>query len=423
MQIREGIEISDKDAELYDEYIEKSAYYNRAQMAAKLGLNSAYGALCNKYFRFFDLRLGSSTTGSGQEILKHQCAQVNKLLVDDYNMYGKATIGGDTDSSYFHTFADNVRDATIIGDHVGKLVNQSFPKFMRDSFFCTDGFDSIIETDREIIGKSSIFVKKKMYLIHVVNDEGKKCDKVKTMGVSLKKTTLPKEFQKQLTVYVDRILKKHPWDAIAKDIVDYKTELTQVDNILRIGLPKGVKNVEKYTNDYKTELKAIDDKINQYQTCRSFEKKEGKEEHWMARLPGHVSASIHWNLALDEINDLDSMKIESGTKLKVYYLKQKYYERFTSIAIPTDMTKVPKWFADEYVNKIDIDAQLYRLIDKSIESILGAIGRPVPTGNSLLRDELLKVDRDGAPLIKKFKKQKYVETEEQLDHIDDLLSF
>lgn len=385
-------------------------------------------------------------------------------------------------STYFKTFEDNEEDATETGDRIGKEVNDSFPDFMRQNFFCNPEYDTLIETDREVIGSSSIFVKKKNYIIKVVNMEGKKCNKLKAMGISLKKTTLPREFQDKLGTYVERILDKEHWDDIARDIVEYKTELSHIDNILRIGLPKGVKGVDKYTRQYNEEVHYSKIRENVGSTSKEypltkedskkpiwahkilefvnpckkklnwkFEKESQSEQDfitwrdhhidncpecskkreidsnvlWKARLPGHVSASIHWNKCLELYNDKNSIQIISGTKVKTYYLKQKFYNRFTSIAIPTDTTNIPEWLKEHYKEWIDIDAQLYRLIDKSLEAILEAIGKVVPTRQELMVNDLITFDEvtNIEPKIQKPKKVKNEISDEQNDLINDLLSF
>jgi len=357
-------EAVEKDSKEYKELIAKSQYYDRIQQVMKLQLNSAYGSLCNKYFKFNDLRLGASTTATGQVLLKHQTAKVNELLTGKYDMNGDAIIYGDTDSSYFKTFTKTIEDATKVGDLIGKKVNESFPEFMRDAFLCTDSCDKIVETDRELIGSSGIFMKKKMYIVHVVNDEGKKCDKMKAMGIALKKSTLPKEYQVKLSKFVENLLKGQDWDDLSQEIVDYK-ELVSESHISRIGLPIGVKNMVKYTDLYE---------------------KVGHK----AKLPGHVAASVHWNIAREMNHDNTSMKITTGTKIRVYYLKQTFFNKFKSIAIPTDATEIPEWFIADYLPIIDVDAQLYRLIDKPLEAILSAIGKEVPTKQELLNSSLVE---------------------------------
>jgi len=371
---------------------QKAAYYDRLQYVYKIKLNSLYGALNNAYFRFYDLRMGESTTGTGRMILVHQCAKACELLDGEYTLPdikrykltdgtyvgldtkkahdGRIHFGysdkwsvvyGDTDSSYFVTHAENEEQSVLIADKVGQLISDSFPEYMRETFLCNPGFDDIILTGREIVSDRGIFVDKKRYILHVTDNEGEKVDKLKVMGVDTKKTTLPVAVSKRLNSFVERFLKGEEWDVIAQDIVDYKDELENADDVMTIGLPKGVKNVEKYTKDL--EIYGVGQ-----------------------RLPGHVAASIHYNLNLEKHNDKESMPIISGMKIKVFYLKQKV-GRFKSIALPTDLEVVPQWFLDEFA--VDIDAHIERLVDKPLGNIIKAIGKDVPSKQTMIIDSLL----------------------------------
>lgn len=340
---------------------EKSAYYDRLQYVYKIKLNSLYGALNNRFFRYYDLRMGESTTGTGRMILRHMCSMVGKLLDDQYDLHAPSVIYGDTDSVYFETHAQNKEDAILIADSVSKKTNETFDDFMRDTFLCTEGFDTIIKAGREVVADRGIFVDKKRYVLHVVDNEGVATDKLKVMGLDTKKTTLPPEVSKCLNRFVERLLKGEDWDVIATDIVQYKEDLMNTNELMSIGLPKGVKRVEYYTEQ---------DKI--YGTG--------------ARLPGHVAASIFYNQCLETYNDKDSLPITSGMKIKVFYLTQTY-GRFKSIAIPTDAQHVPEWFSEHFeVNK---DMHLERLVDKPLNNIIKAIGKETPSKQSLMVDELL----------------------------------
>jgi len=366
---------------------EKSNYYDRIQMVNKLALNSAYGALCNEYFRFYDLRLGSSTTATGQELLKHQTAEVNRLLTGEYDMEGDSIIYGDTDSTYFKTYAKSEEEALKIGDDIGAKVNASFPAFMRKTFLCTDGFDNIIATDREVIASSGIFVGKKLYTMRVIDLEGKKVDKLKTMGLSLKKTTLSKEIQKKLSDIVLKILLYKDWNIINKEICDFRKELKHSNDILRIGLPIGVKKIEEYTKKYNDGLKFTKETDKFFDTSEVEKKSD-------TNLPGHIAASLHWNLARNEYKDFESMEIVSGTKIKVYYLKSLYYNnKFKSIAIPVDIGTIPNWFIKYYKDDIDIDAQMDRLIYKPLKNIFDAIHRIIPTESDEQLNELTDMEQ------------------------------
>lgn len=363
-----------------------AGYYDRLQYVYKIKLNSLYGALTNRHFKFYDLRMGESTTGTGRMILVHQCAEACKVLDNQYmtpdikrheshsnggvqvvrDHYGYSdkwsVLYGDTDSTYFKIPADNREDAIRIADEVGEKVNQSFQKFMQETFLCTPEFDNIIAAGREVVSDRGIFVDKKRYILHIIDNEGEAVDKLKVMGLDTKKTTLPKVVSKCLNHFIERLLKGESWDDIKVDIVEYKEDLMN-SHILDIGLPKGCQKIEYYTQ----ELKVYGDK---------------------QRLPGHVAAAINYNTNLEAYKDMESMRITSGMKVKVYYLKQKD-GRFRSIALPTDIEVVPKWFIDDYVPRIDFDAQLERLVDNPLKNILKAIGKEPPSRQSLLVDSLL----------------------------------
>lgn len=320
-----------------------------------------YGALTNQYFRFYDLRMGESTTGTGRMILRHQCAKANEIMTGIYSDTGEAVVYGDTDSVYFETFTTSVDTAIKVADRVGQLITESFPQYMRDTFLCREGFDDIIKTGREIVSDRGIFVDKKRYILHIVDKEGKSVDKMKVMGLDTKKTTMPKHVSDQLNKFIERYLKGEDWDTIAQDIVEYKDHLANTDDVMTIGLPKGCKKVEHYTQEHKM---------------------HGDE----ARLPGHIAAAILYNICLDHYEDKESMPIHSGMKIKVFYLNKKV-GRFKAIAIPVDIEQVPQWFLDNF--QIDRDAHIERLVDKPLRNIIKAIDKEPPTRQSLLNDSLL----------------------------------
>lgn len=375
---------------------EEAEYYNRLQYVYKIKLNSLYGALSNLYFRFYDLRLGESTTGTGRLILKHQCRKTSELLdgrydvdfpiydtvkdaieagyseqeadklalhgsVFDGQIQSDSVVYGDTDSTYFKTHATNLEDALLIADTVAERVNASYQAFMRDAFLCSTGFDNIIKCGREIVSDRGIFVDKKRYILHLVNLDGKPVDKMKVMGLDTKKTTLPAHVSKQLNHYIEQYLTGRSWDDISVDIVQYKDQLKNSENVMDIGLPKGCNKIEFYTQEYNR------DPTN-------------------SRLPGHVAAAIFYNICLKEYHDKESLPIISGTKIKVFYLTQKY-GKFKSIAIPTDAEFVPQWFLDNF--SIDKEAHIQRLVDNPLQNILKAINKEAPTKHTLLVNSVM----------------------------------
>jgi DNA polymerase elongation subunit (family B) len=368
MPVRKGIELSKKDAAAFDKLQKELEYNDNLQYIYKIKMNSLYGALSNTHFRFFDWNMASSVTATGQRVLKHMGAKVNEVLCDEYyfneddSTLNKAVVYGDTDSIYFSTQCDNVEDAREVGDGIATVINKSFPAFMQDYFMCQPGYDKLIQCGREVISDRGIFIDKKRYILHVVDNEGEVVDKMKIMGVELKKTILPKPIAKQLTQFIEDLLKGKSWDKIAEEIVNYKSELKTTDDIMSIGLPKGVQKVEVYQEMLDLEG-------------------EG------ARVPGHTRAALFWNKSCDTYEDHESLRIASGNKIRLFYLT-KVDGRNKSIAVPGDIDELPTWFVEQYVPHIDRNAQIERLVDNPLQNILRAINIEVPSEQSFLFDSL-----------------------------------
>lgn len=368
---RDGVMMTPEDAQLYDELIQKIDYYDRLQYCYKIKLNSCYGALLNKHFRFHDARNGESTTGTGRAILKFMCGKANEILTGVHDPLGDAVIYGDTDSCYFRIFDPKEVDpnedreeltvkAIKKADDVSNEINDAFPEFVRDSFLCTPGYDELIKAAREVVAPRGIFVTPKRYMLDVADKEGKRVQELKVMGLDTKKTILPKYVQDALNDFLGRFLRYTPWEQIAEEIVQFKKKMRASD-ISLLGLPKAVNKIELYEQALQV---------------------EGEK----ARLPGHVRAAIYYNRKLDEYGDKESLRITSGMKCRVFYLKRPE-GKFKSIALPTDLKKVPKWFIDNIA--VDIDTQVEKLVDAPLQNILRVIGKVPPSEQTLFLDSLL----------------------------------
>jgi hypothetical protein len=190
------------------------------------------------------------------------------------------------------------------------------------------------------------------------------------MGLEMKKTTTPKMIQKFLEDVVNMILDgEAEWEQIDDFIIDYRHQVRTELPVLDIGLPKGVKKVEYYTAEH---ARGPSGKTLSGETIR---------------LPGHVAAAIHYNERLSEFSDQVNPRIQTGSKIKVFYLTEKF-GRFKSIAFPTETTDTPKWFDDTF----EVDRLLHenKLIDKNLEKIFNAIGREVPTAQSKFNNSLME---------------------------------
>jgi hypothetical protein len=274
-------------------------------------------------------------------------------------------------SCYFKTPTTTTEEAIKLANETCLQVNQSFPTFMQETFNCDNNHDSMISAEQEIISDRGLFIKKKYYMLHLTATGGKLVDKMKYMGVPIKKTTMPKKIKDSLSSFIERLLKGEDWDIIGREIVYLKDNLMEIEDISCLGLPKGIKGLEKYT-------KLLNDEAEK--------RKEGTPIETPVRLPGHVAAAILWNKCLQSYKDKESPKITSGSKLSVFYLT-KPVDRFTSIAIPKDVDILPEWFKEHFIPNIDRTAQITRLIDNPMEIMVSAAGLKVPTKKRLMFEE------------------------------------
>ena len=333
-------------------------YWDKRQLVKKINLNSLYGAILNPGCRFFDKRIGQSTTLTGRQIVKHMSAKVNEIITGDYDHVGKAVIYGDTDSVYFSAYpvlkkdidAGNIpwskENVITLYDQVCEEANTTFEKFMLEAF--VPRVNDVIAAGREIVAESGLYITKKRYaaLVHDIegfrtDDEGKP-GKVKAMGLDLRRSDTPVFMQEFLSEVLMMVLQETPEKQILERITEFRREFKE-----RPGHEKGA---PKRAN-----------KIGHYQR---LEQKQGK-----ANMPGHVRASINWNTLRRMNSDKYSQEIVDGMKVIVCKLKQNPLG-FTSVAYPTDELRIPEWFKEL---PFDGDAMEETIIDNKLDNLIGVL--------------------------------------------------
>jgi len=356
---RKELQAKLKDARKAGNTIQEE-YWDKRQLVKKINLNSLYGALLNQGCRFFDQRLGQSTTLSGRAIVKHMSAKTNEIITGEYDHVGKSVIYGDTDSVYFTAYntlkeditAGNIpwtRDSVIaLYDALDDEVNPTFVPFMQKAFHCPKNRGDVIKCGREVVGVQGLFITKKRYAILVYDNEGKRMDtddkpgKIKAMGLDLKRSDTPVVIQEFLTKVLTMVLNGGQEQAVLDFISEFRTEFKAFPGWDK-GSPKRANNVTKY---------------------REKEKALGK-----ANLPGHVRASLNWNTLKDLHNDKYSMGIIDGAKVIVCKLKDNPLG-YTSVAYPTDELRLPQWFKDL---PFDDDAMENAVIDEKLGNLIGVL--------------------------------------------------
>ena len=340
------------------------AFWDKRQLVKKINLNSLYGAILNPGCRFFDKRIGQSTTLTGRAIAKHMSAEVNKVITGTYDHVGDSIIYGDTDSVYFSAFpvlkkeieAGQIpwtKDSVIkLYDQVCGEANKTFGKFMMDAFHCPKSRSDVIAAGREIVAESGLYITKKRYAALIYDNEGQRTDvdgkagKVKAMGLDLKRSDTPVFMQDFLSEILMMVLQEKSEKDILERISEFRTEFK-----LRPGYEKGSPKRANRIGDYQRK-----------------EQREGK-----ANMPGHVRASINWNTLKRMNGDKYSMEIVDGMKVIVCKLKQNPLG-YTSVAYPTDELRLPEWFKEL---PFDGDAMEETIIDNKLGNLIGVLNYDV----------------------------------------------
>ena len=335
-------------------------YWDKRQLVKKINLNSLYGAILNPGCRFFDNRIGQSTTLTGRQIAKHMAAKVNEIITGEYDHVGKSVIYGDTDSCYFSAYATLKKDIekgtipwtreTVIElyDTIGETVNGTFVKFMQDQFHCPKTRGDVIKAGREIVASKGLFITKKRYAVLYYDKEGKRADvdgkpgKIKAMGLDLKRSDTPVVIQDFLSEVLTKVLTGITKEEVLQYITDFRTEFKTRPGWEK-GSPKRANNITEYA---------------------AKEKKAGK-----ANMPGHVRASLNWNTLKRMMDDKYSMSIVDGMKVIVCKIKDNPMA-FTSVAYPVDELRLPQWFKDLPFDDAEMENAV---IDEKLENLIGVL--------------------------------------------------
>ena len=339
---------------------EDQEYWDKRQLVKKINLNSLYGAILNPGCRFFDQRIGQSTTLTGRVIARHMDAFVNECIFGKYDYIGDSIIYGDTDSVYFSAWPavkDDVQAGRMewnkeicvqLYDSIGEQVNQSFPAFMEQAFHCPRENGSIIKGGRELVASKGLFIKKKRYAVLIYDKEGKRKDvkgkpgDVKAMGLDLKRSDTPKVVQDFLSEILLDVLTGANKEQIIEKVREFKYKFKERPAWEK-GTPKRVNNLTKYSAE---------------------EARLGK-----ANMPGHVRAAMNWNNLKRMHSDNYSMKIIDGMKVIVCKLKDNPLG-YTSVAYPTDETHIPKWFKELPFDDNEMEGTI---VDQKVENLLGVL--------------------------------------------------
>ena len=339
------------------------AKFNNIQLAKKVTLNSAYGAIGNQWFRFFDIRIAEAITLSGQLGIRWIESKLNGYLNGLLKTKGiDYIIASDTDSIYVN-----------LGTLVKKMIPTDTEKKkvirMLDRF-CEDKIQPFIDISykelkdylnayaqkmvmkREALADKAIWTAKKRYLINVYNNEGVeyKKPKMKIMGLEAIKSSTPAACRDKIKEAFEVIIEKDQ-NALIKFIEEFRIEFKKLPPE-NIAFPRGVTGLEKYGDS-----KSI----------------------YASKTPIHVKGSLIFNHLLNEKRlEKKYQTIKEGEKIKFIYLKEPNPIQTPIISF---LSTIPKEFDLE--GYIDYNTQFEKSFLEPLKIVLDVINWDVEKRNSL----------------------------------------
>jgi len=229
---------------------------NNLQMAMKIALNSAYGAMGNQYFRYFDIRMAEGITTSGQLSIRWMANKLNAMLNKTLKTQDKDfVVAIDTDSIYL-TLEDLIEKVCV-----GKTTEQkikTMDKMCEEVFqpFIDQGYTELAEymnafaqkmqMKREVLADKAIWTAKKRYVINVHNSEGVQYakPKVKVMGLEMVKSSTPAVIRDKLKDSLQVILHGSEKD-LHKYVMDFKREFDKMP-VEDIAFPRSCNGIKQY---------------------------------------------------------------------------------------------------------------------------------------------------------------------------------
>ena len=363
LQAKQEYENETDDSKKYE--IEKRiARYDNIQLAKKVSLNSAYGALGSQYFRFYDLRMALGVTSAGQLSIRWIESKINnwmnKLLETNNVDY---VIASDTDSIY-------LRLAEVVSKFMGERVSDKHKVIRFMDKICEDKIQPYIDKSyeeladyvkayaqkmqmkREGLSDKGIWTAKKRYILNVYNNEGVQYaePKMKVMGLEMVKSSTPASIREKMKESIGIMLRGTEQD-IHKFIADFKVEFKKLP-AEEISFPRGLNGLDKYT-----------DAVSLYKLGT----------------PIHVKGAILYNNYLKQNNLTKKYPlIQEGEKIKFTYLKLPNHFKDMVISYPS---RLPKELGlDKY---IDYDVQFDKAFLDPIKVILNCLGWTTEKVNSL----------------------------------------
>jgi DNA polymerase elongation subunit (family B) len=361
LKAKQDYENETDDSKKYE--IEKRiARYNNLQLAKKVGLNSAYGAMGSQYFRFYDLRQAIAVTTAGQLSIRWIEKKLNEYMNSILKTDSDYVIASDTDSIYMK-----------LGPLVDKVYGSSMPAIKVIEFMdrvCEDKLQPYIDTSyrelakyvnafsqkmrmkREGLSDKGIWTAKKRYILNVYNNEGVQYNEphLKVMGLEMVKSSTPSAIREKMYQTIKLLITGTESD-VQNFIEKFREEFKSLPPE-EISFPRGVNGLKEYSDSNSLYKKGT---------------------------PIHVKGALLYNHYLKQMKlEKKYPLIQEGEKLKFTYLKQPNPFKDTVISYPG---RLPAEF--QLVEYVNYDMQFDKAYLDPVKIILDCIGWSPVKVNSL----------------------------------------
>lgn len=340
---------------------------NITQHTIKILINTIYGYFGNKHSPLGDDELAESITLTGQAAIKEsnrlliEYIKTNANLTDEEINNDTPIIYNDTDSSYI-SIKHLVNSQNIkLQDTKGKITKEYYDAVQNIEDYLNTGIqewgakslnslDCRLNFKREKIADVGLFLQKKRYVLHVLDDEGIPCDKFKYTGVEVVRTTMPAAIKVHVKNVVETMLmtrSRAETDKIFHDVYDMFKTLT----VQEIAAVRGISEYDKYA------MRCTD-----FQTCKG--------------MPSHVKAAYFYNLLIDKLNiQRKYEKIGSGDKVRHFYVRQPNKFGLKMIGYKYDYPQeFVSLFEPDY--ELTFEKEVYAVIERFYEAVSWKLKKP-----------------------------------------------
>ncbi len=333
-------------------YAKETSRCHNIQWAKKISLNSAYGAIGNQYFRYYNVNQATAITTSGQFIIQYIEKKVNEYMNNILKTKQDYIVASDTDSIYLRldelvnkVCKDKTKEQTI--NFINRVVDSRIEPFIEKCFNeladYTNAIGQKMVMKREVIADKGIWTAKKRYMLNVLDEEGFRYEepKLKIMGIEAVKSSTPEVCRVAIKEAIRLIMNKEESD-LQNFIANFKKKFTDFEPE-QIAFPRSCNNLRKY-----------------YSASTIFIK----------GTPIHIKGSLIYNYHLkDKRLDHKYPSIQEGDKIKFVLLKEPNPFKFN---VCSYLATLPREF--ELKEYIDYELQFEKTFLDPMRFILGAIG-------------------------------------------------